>query len=130
MRSTRRDAAFRIGFVGACALSASCLALPPEAPAPASGAGWRYEAVAGEDAREVAVHASFPGGLTELGVIGGGERFVRNVEVVAGAEWRAVSRTGATWSVPECATSACRVRYRFLMRDAARALADTEAVRA
>ncbi len=112
---------------------ASCLARSgiPEAPAPSSGAGWRYEAAASADAREVAVHAYFAGGgMTELGLSPGAERFVRDVEIVdAHGGWRSVTLDGASWRVPECATTTCRVRYRFLLRDAARHFADTDHVR-
>ena len=81
---------------------------------------WRY-GVQARQAQELAVTASFePGTNSNMAVDSYALPFVRSVEVGDGASWKPVERRGATWPVP-CA-SGCRVRYRFDLMKAARAI--------
>jgi hypothetical protein len=105
---------------------ASHLPPSPQLP-PHAGRGWFYEVAATGDGRELLVHAWFPGGaLPELSVRAGAERFVRDVEVAEGDGWRRVAARGTSWLVPRCGFGACRLRYRFLLREAAEAIDDPE----
>jgi hypothetical protein len=110
-----------------------CAARPPASPF-ANGAvsqAWTYEAVANDAGHELLVQATFPGGtLPELSVLHGAEAYVRDVEVAVGTGWRSVALRGASWRVPECRNASCTVRYRFLLRDAARGFDDIEHARA
>jgi hypothetical protein len=124
----------RIVIVGLTLAIAACAShgVPPAAPAALPGAPWRYEVVAGEGARELTVDAWLPpGSMGELVVRRGAERFVRDVEMLdeRGA-WRGVARSVDSFVEPSCTTRGCRVRYRFLLRDAADALDDPDLAKA
>jgi hypothetical protein len=59
----------------------------------------------------------------------GAEAFARDVEVSAerdGATWSAAGRDGLAFVAGACAAGPCRVRYRFALREAARALDDLD----
>jgi hypothetical protein len=78
--------------------------------------------VATEGARELLVDAWFPpGALSELYVRRGAETFVRDLESFGSHGWEPVSRDprAGVWRAPSCTTHGCRLRYRFLLREAA-----------
>ncbi|HEY1960116.1 MAG TPA: hypothetical protein VGH28_31120 [Polyangiaceae bacterium] len=88
---------------------------------PSPKAGWTYEIVAARHADELVVEAAFAAGADrELTVDTGGEPFVQDVAFLDGERWRAVAPRGTSFFVPACARG-CLVRYRFLLRAAARA---------
>jgi hypothetical protein len=47
-----------------------------------------------------------------------------DLEVLGSAGWRTVSRDGDRWSLPECASQACQVRYRYALEEAAVSIDD------
>lgn len=92
--------------------------------------GWSYEVVASAHADVLTIAAAFAPGTDELLTVDtGGEPFVRDVEVLDGAHWRAITADGTSFHVRSC-EHGCRVRYRFMLREAthtpvASALGDT-----
>jgi predicted metalloprotease with PDZ domain len=97
----------------------------PAAPEPGPGA-WTYEVVAGPEARELTINASFPAGSElEFTVDEGAEPFVRDVAVQSGARWDPVAPHDGSWTVLAC-RSGCALRYRFLLADATRTIRDPE----
>jgi predicted metalloprotease with PDZ domain len=101
------------------------------APAPSSpvapAADWIYDVSAGSGAKELSVAASFPAGSeAELSVDDGAEPFVRDVAVQRGNSWQPVSPSGTSWLVPDCSSTGCRIRYRFLLADASTKLDDPD----
>ncbi|HEU4539360.1 MAG TPA: hypothetical protein VFS00_34815, partial [Polyangiaceae bacterium] len=66
------------------------------------------------------------GSPEELSVSEGVEPFVRDVEVERGGAWARVEPRGGSWFVPSCPGWGCRVRYRFLLADAAAAIGDLD----
>lgn len=132
----------RIAAAALAIAAASCAAVapPPVAPvapiAPASApavsaAPWGYAVVTGPEALELAIEAAIPPGPARvLSVDDGTEPFVRDVEIIApGGERAAIEASEAVWRVPACpagpprrgASPGCRIRYRFLLDQAARA---------
>jgi hypothetical protein len=94
---------------------------------PATDGEWSYEVSAGSGANELAVMASFPpGSEPELSVDDGAEPFVRDVVVVQGRGLTSIPASGSSWIVPSCRTDGCRIRYRFLLADAAAKLRDPD----
>lgn len=110
----------------------SCTPVPapvrpePRGLAPSDGPGWRYE-VAFDERRELVVEARFPAGSSaDIDAGEGAGAFVREVAVQVGDAWRPLAgATAGSWNAPECARG-CRVRYRFLLADAARANDDVD----
>jgi hypothetical protein len=95
--------------------------LSPRAPG-AEEPSIRYQVTADQGARSLAVEASFPPGTPATMTVDGPARaFVTGVEVAEGAGWRAVPGDHGTWAVPRC-RSGCRLRYRFLLGQAAKEL--------
>lgn len=91
-------------------------ALVAEAPT----ARWHYDVVVGRG--ELVVEASIRGASgARLHVDPPAGRFVRDLEVRQGAEWKPVTGLDA----PSC-RERCRLRYRFLLADAADDIGDTE----
>jgi hypothetical protein len=83
-----------------------------------------YEVTESPGGVELAVTATFPARAeTTFIVAEHAEVFLVSAEVLSGKEWHEVRRVGVTWTIPECATG-CRVRYRYLLADAAAALGD------
>jgi hypothetical protein len=108
------------------------------APAPPASGGdstgklsWRFSVAAGAGARELSAEAQLsPGSPDELSVDTGAEPFVRGVEVEQGGAWVGVSSTqgatGTSGQVRGCRARGCRVRYRFLLAEAAAELDDLD----
>jgi len=89
-------------------------AAAPAAPPAANDALFRYEVVAGEGARELAITAIIPPNSgAELELDEGADRFVTDLEGAAG---------GPIWRLPACPQQGCQLRYRFALADAARAI--------
>jgi hypothetical protein len=108
---------------------------PPSAPTPpppfidlagdSSGTPWSYEVTPGPGASEIAVVATLPpGSPPELSVDTGAEPFVRDVEIERDGAFQALAPEGDSWLAPSCSADGCRLRYRFLLADAAEALND------
>ena len=109
---------------------AGALAAPHVGPASSSAPALRYEVAAGPGARELAVEAAFPAGLSaELSVDEGCEPFVRDVVVDAGSGAHSLSARRGSWFAEECAARGCIVRYRYLLGEAAAALDDLDRAR-
>jgi hypothetical protein len=97
----------------------------PAATASAEVPSFRVHA--GANSETLAVEASFPANSAgRLGLEDGGERFVRDVEVEQRGHWTSVRHPEQGVELPPCAKG-CRLRYRFLLRDAAEALGDPQA---
>ena len=94
----------------------------PSAAPPGPAA--EYSVEAGPGARELRVEASFaevpPGGLVFDDGMG---RFARDVELRAGKTWKAAGLDEDALAAGACRRP-CRVRYRFLLDEAARASRD------
>ncbi|UQA58402.1 hypothetical protein [Polyangium aurulentum] len=99
---------------------------PAGSPAPVPARLFRYDVTAGPGARELSVSAVFPQGRSRrIGVEDGALRFVRDLEIDTGdGEPLPVSPDGNVFVIPACPASGCRLRYRFLLADAARAFDD------
>ncbi|HEY7957540.1 MAG TPA: hypothetical protein VII38_19670 [Polyangia bacterium] len=81
---------------------------------------WRYEVAVGPKARVLAIEAVIaPGASDELGIAPGAEPYVRGLEVGDGVRWIPARATGDRWMAPRCSESGCRIRYHFLLGDAA-----------
>jgi hypothetical protein len=113
-----------------CGAPAASRPAPLVAPSPPSArSGWTYEVVAGPGAQVLAVEASLaPGAGEELTVIDGAEPYVQGVEVATREGWARVPPSGRVWRAPSCARG-CRVRYTYLLADAARANDDVSLAR-
>ncbi len=118
----RLAGAFALALVGAPACAGRAPPARPEA-----GGAWRYRVEAGPGARELAIEAEFAGGVPEEFSVGeGAEPFVRGVEIERGGAWRPLPPRGDSWFAPSCVARGCRVRYRFLLAEAAAALDDLD----
>jgi hypothetical protein len=120
-------AALTCASVGAqaCRPRASASAVTGSSHGPSTARGWHYIVDANVDASLLAVQAVLPaasGG--ELRVDRGAGRFLMDLEVLGSAGWRTVSRDGDRWSLPECASQACQVRYRYALEEAAVSIDD------
>jgi hypothetical protein len=104
---------------GGAGMHASALSL-------GDAASWRYDVVLGAGSRELAVDAWLPrGSLADLVVRHGAERFVRDAQIEEDDGWRDLPRRTSGVHAPQCARG-CHLRYRFLLRDAAAELHDTD----
>jgi hypothetical protein len=116
-----------LAIVGLCHCSAGDRGASARAPAPAAmsslpARGWRYDVTVGPLARELVVEAAIaPGSSEELGVDSGAAAYVRDLELAGDGGWQSagIEPRGASWIVPACAARGCRLRYRFLLGDAA-----------
>jgi hypothetical protein len=93
------------------------------AAAPAAPRGqdpvWSYEVTAGPGGRDLDVQARIDAGVTELTLDDGLGPFMQQPEIERGSGWIALDRRGDRLAVPGCAAGPCRVRYRFLLEQAA-----------
>ena len=90
---------------------------------------WQYNVAAGPGARELQVVASFPRGTDEdLTVAERADNFVTRVEVEGPKGWATVRRVASSWTVPQC-KKGCRLRYRYLLSDAASTWGDVALAR-
>jgi len=80
---------------------------------------WTYDVTAGPGARELSVEARLETAGTELTVDEGLGPFVQQPEVEGGKGWIAAERRGDRLVVPACGRGPCRIRYRFLLEQAA-----------
>ena len=121
MRSAR---ALVVALSALSTLSASCAR--PRAPEP-TRTSWSYDVVAGPGGRELTVEARLSrGSPQELSVDSLAEAFVRDVEVEQDGAFVKVPMQGNSWFVPACTRFGCRVRYRFLLAEAARSIDDLD----
>jgi hypothetical protein len=120
-------------------------------PGQPAGGGARYEVVAGPGAAELTVQVAFPRGTPETLLVGeGADPFVRDVEVDTGSGFQVASSprrpksyvdpltpdTGGgpdaaqqrdlVWIAHGCSARGCRVRYRYLLAEAGRAIDDLD----
>jgi len=87
------------------------------APAPREDALWSYEVTAGPGGRELTVEAQIGGGTDELTVDEGLGAFIQQPQVDRGSGWVTAERRADRLVVG--ASGPCRVRYRFLLGQAA-----------
>lgn len=76
---------------------------------------------------ELRVEASLAGVGRTFSVENGAERFVEDFEIASnslGARWEPGTREGRSFVAERCSASACKIRYRYRLREAARALDD------
>src|SRR5688572_20533407 len=102
---------------------------PPSPPGAQAGgdarAPWSYEVTAAAGATEIVVRASLPpGSPAELSVDTGAEPFVRDLEIERNGVFEAVNVQGSSWFAPSCSSAGCRLRYRFLLAEAADSIED------
>jgi hypothetical protein len=126
----RTRTAFRsFGFRSAASLlcvawlAIACRTRTPAASAPPAPPGvWTYEVRAAPSLDVLDVEASFPPGTdVAFGVARSGGRFVEDVAVWDGGAWSPVAAQRDAWRIPACARG-CRIRYRYALRRAARAI--------
>ncbi len=119
-------------LIGSLSLVSGCSPNPhsisaPEASLSTPKGALHYDVAVGEQARELLVNALIPPGFPEeLSVDSGAEPYVRDVELLNEAGSQAVSAYQTSWFPEECARFGCRLRYRFLLEEAARAIGDYE----
>jgi hypothetical protein len=116
----QRQEGYQIRFRAVTRLASASLLLACIRVARADEPAWRYEVRASAELRVLEVVATFaPGASAELSVDDGAEPFVRDVEVESDGHWQRVRRRDRSWTVPACARDGCRLRYRFMLADAA-----------
>ena len=93
----------------------------PVAAAPVSAPSADYSVEAGDGARELRVEASFTESPSGGGLVfdDGMGRYVRDAQVASGKTWTAATVEDDTLRTAACRRG-CRVRYRFLLDEAAR----------
>ncbi len=95
-----------------------------------ASATWIYEVRADAGARELSIEASLPAGPgAELTVEASCRDCVRDVEFSDAQTWTALEAGDGAWILPARAKG-CRVRYRFLLAQAARESGDVSLARA
>lgn len=100
-------------------LLSSCRPAAPGAPSALVDA-WSYDVTAAPRGEVLDVEAVFPLGTDpELGVLDGAERYVRSVAVVGAGLTTPIEPSEGRWHIPACARG-CRLKYQFLLGDAAR----------
>lgn len=97
----------------------------PVSPVQSDGIIGRYD-VAFDGKANLQIEAWFDRVDERLAVEAGAETFVEDVEVRSGDRWWPVARSGRFFSVPACHEGRCQLRYRFRLRDAARAIDEIE----
>jgi hypothetical protein len=99
------------------------------AAALAAAAALRYQVTASEGASELTVEAQVAPFLDRKGALSvddGAEPFVRDVVIESGGVATPLARRDDSWFAPGCAVRGCKIRYRFALREAARALDDED----
>jgi hypothetical protein len=94
---------------------------------PRSAAGYRYHVAAGPGAEQLCVEVDLPPGPAARAWTGDPSTlpFVRDVGVVRDGAFVPAAAGQGGWLVPACGAG-CRLRYRLLLGDAARALSDID----
>lgn len=107
-------------------LVAGCTSLP-SVRAPTEGQGLRYEVAISRDASQLVVEAVVPPGLQPyFGMATGAVSYVRDLHVGIDGSWTRVAAVDTFYWLPDCAERGCRLRYRFALREAAKALHDVD----
>jgi hypothetical protein len=87
---------------------------------------WSYEVEVSADAHELSIEAEYsPRSARALSVANGAEPFVHDVEIAVSDGWKKLESQDDYWNVPGDG-AAHRLRYRFLLHDAAHALRDPD----
>jgi predicted metalloprotease with PDZ domain len=111
------------GLVCAAVAIALADAIPARA-APVPPPRVEYSVRAGEGARELRVEASFASRPGRLVLGDGMGRHLRDAEARSGGSWVAATLDEDAVEAPSCLRGPCRVRYRFLLDEAARGSRD------
>ncbi len=119
------------------ALSACASASPPPcafsardaAPPPPGAPPYRYRLEAGPGAEELCVELTLPPGTRTLRGGRALQPFIRDLATTVDEGWYLATPRDPGWTLDDCA-SGCRARYRFLLRNAARSLDDSDTARA
>ncbi|MEJ7727813.1 MAG: hypothetical protein WKG00_01215 [Polyangiaceae bacterium] len=100
----------------------------PAPPARRSSPGWAYQVDAGPGAAELSIVADIaPGSPAELMVDEGADRFIRELEIEEGGTFVPLVRSDdGALRAPACQARGCRLRYRFLLAEAASAIDDAD----
>lgn len=94
-----------------------------------AAAALQYQVTASAGARELSIEAripAFPDRDGELSVDDGAEPFVRDLTILSTRGAVPAERRGSSWFAPGCAARGCRIRYRFMLREAAQAREDED----
>ncbi len=121
-------------MLAAIALSACSAGSPrPVSPrgTPSIGAStaatWRFDVTGNPGANELTIEAVFPAGTpATLGFESDATRFVTDVHLATNDGWRPLALARGAITAPECASGGCRIRYHYLLAEAARAIADVD----
>jgi hypothetical protein len=112
-----RRAAFALPLL-ACASRGHVAHVTPDAPdAPRARYTVTYDGEAMLDVEATIVATS-----DRFTVERGAEKFVRDLTYTSGATWRDAAATEGTFVLPGCEHARCRVRYRYALRAAAKAI--------
>jgi hypothetical protein len=100
---------------------------PAPKPGPArDGAVWSYDVEPGDDAHELRIEALYSAASKRpLSVARGAEPFIHDVEIQDGDAWKKLEPVDDYWTLPDDKRSH-RLRYRFLLHDAAHARRDPD----
>ncbi|MBL8196765.1 MAG: hypothetical protein JNM06_23435 [Blastocatellia bacterium] len=96
---------------------------------PISGNRWHYEVTAIAEGKELLVEAMLPPGISEkLRVFPNAEDYLKNLEIALNNDtWQPIVQKGGFWFLPKSATNrGCRIRYRYLLAESAKANNDLE----
>ncbi|MBK7994321.1 MAG: hypothetical protein IPK14_13145 [Blastocatellia bacterium] len=96
---------------------------------PISGNRWHYEVTAIAEGKELLVEAMLPPGISEkLRVFPNAEDYLKNLEIALNNDtWQSIVQKGGFWFLPKSATNrGCRIRYRYLLAESAKANNDLE----
>lgn len=86
---------------------------------------WAYEVEVDSRSEVLEVRAALPAGVSRsLAIEPGLERFVIDLALEAGEVGTPIERDGEYWDALRCAVEGCRLRYRFLLAEAAEAIDD------
>lgn len=88
---------------------------------------WDYKVIIDNNSDDLEVVATFPPGTpAEFNIARKAMPFISNVELAEGDSWRTLSLSDSIWSVPDCPTQGCQIRYRFMLKAAADLLHNTD----